>query len=222
MPFKGTRTRASEFLQNVHLGLSGIFRTPSDGRNHYYVLFTDDYSGFKVEYSSRSKNAEDIFEIIKDYIAYSERHTEKKLKKLSIDGGGEFINDLMIPYCKSERIVLRVTAPHTPQQNSVAERANRTIASKARAMLIQSGLSTSYWHRAVHHAVFLDNKTITSALKLKKTPHEIWYGNKPSIDHIQPFGCWAYRLIRKELRGGKLNSVSSPSVLIGIDEHNHN
>lgn len=222
LPFKGARTRATDFLQNVHLDLSGIFRTPSTAKDHYYVLFTDDYSGFKVEYGSRSKNSEDIFEIIKDYIAYSERHTENKLKKLSIDGGGEFLNDLLIPYCKSSGIVLRVTAPHTPQQNGVAERANRTIASKARAMLIQSGLGTSYWHRAVHHPVFLDNKTITSALRLKKTPHEVWYGNKPSINHIQTFGCLAYRLIRKEIRNGKLNPVSSPSVLIGIDEHNHN
>lgn len=222
LPFKGTRTRATELLQNVHLDLSGIFRTPSTARDHYYVLFTDDYSGFKVEYGARSKNAEDVFEIIKDYIAYSERHTEKRLKKLSIDGGGEFLNDLMIPYCKSKGIVLRVTAPHTPQQNGVAERANRTIASKARAMLVQSGLSTSYWHRAIHHAVFLDNKTITSSLNLQKTPHEMWYKNKPSINHFQPFGCLAYRLIRKEIRGGKLNPVSSPSLLLRIDEHNHN
>lgn len=134
----------------------------------------------------------------------------------------ESMNDLLIPYCKSKGIVLRITAPHTPQQNGVAERANRTIASKARAMLIQSGLGTEYWHRAIHHTVFLDNKTITSALRLQRTPHEMWYDNKPTIDHIQPFGCLAYRLIRKEVRGGKLSPVSSPSVLIGIDEHNHN
>lgn len=90
LPFKGTRTRARDHLQNFHLDLSGIFRTPSTAKDHYYVLFTDDYSGFKVQYGSRSKNAEDIFEIIKEYIAYSERHTERKLKKLSIDGGGEY------------------------------------------------------------------------------------------------------------------------------------
>lgn len=48
LPFKGTRTRAKDHLQNVHLDLSGIFRTPSTARDHYYVLFTDDYSGFKV------------------------------------------------------------------------------------------------------------------------------------------------------------------------------
>lgn len=138
LPFKGTRIRARYYLQNVHLDLSGIFRTPSTAKDHYYVLFTNDYSGFKVEYGSRTKNAEDVFEIIKDYIAYSERHTKRKLKKLSIDGGGEFLNDILIPFCKSKGIVLRVTAPHTPQQNGVAERANQSIASKARAMLIQS------------------------------------------------------------------------------------
>lgn len=87
------------------LAVSGIYRTPSTHRDHYYVLFTDDYSGFKVEYGSKTKNAEEIYEIIKDYIAYAERHTERKLKMLSIDGGGEFLNDLLQPYCKEMGIV---------------------------------------------------------------------------------------------------------------------
>lgn len=117
---------------------------------------------------------------------------------------------------------MRITAFHTPQQNGVAERASRTIGTKARAILIQSGLGTEYWLRAVSHAVLLDNKTVTTALNLAKTPHEMWYNRTPKYDHIYPFGCLAYRLIRKELRGGKPAPVSAPSILIGIDEHNHN
>lgn len=221
LPFKGHRTRSKDYLENVHLDLSGIFRTPSTEKNHYYVLFTDDYSGFKVVYGSKAKDAETIFEIFKEYLAYVERHSGKMLKKLSIDGGGEFLNDLFDPFCVEKGIVLRVTAPHTPQQNGVAERSNRTIALKARAMLIQSGLGTEYWYRAVKHTVFLDNRTVSSALNYK-TPHEIWYQRRPTFDHIQPFGCLAYRLIRKELRGGKLQPVSCPSILEGIEEHNHN
>lgn len=221
LPFKGHRTRSKDYLENVHLDLSGIFQTPSTEKNHYYVLFTDDYSAFRVVYGSKAKDAESIFDVFKTYLSYVERHTERKLKMLSIDGGGEFLNELFAPFCAEKGIVLRVTAPHTPQQNGVAERANRTIASKARAMLIQSGLGTKYWYRAVHHTVFLDNRTVSSSLSYK-TPHEIWYRRKPTFDHIQPFGCLAYRLIRKELRGGKLEPVSSPSILVGIEEHNHN
>lgn len=160
LPFKGHRTRLNDYLENVHLDLSGIFRTPSTERNHYYVLFTDDYSGFRVVYGSKLKDAESIFDIFKIYLAYVERHTERTLKMLSINGGGEFLNELFNPFCAAKGIVLRVTAPHTPQQNGVAERANRTIASKARVMLIQSGLGTRYWFRAVHHTVFLDNRTV--------------------------------------------------------------
>lgn len=83
-------------------------------------------------------------------------------------------------------------------------------------------IGSEYWLRAVSRAVLLDNKTITMALDLEKTPHEIWYKSKPKYNHIYPFGCLSYRLIRKELRGGKLAPVSAPSILIGIDEHNHN
>jgi hypothetical protein len=40
-----------------------------------------------------------------------------------------------------------------------------------------------------------------------KTPHEVWYGNKPSLQHLRVFGCDAYVHVPKENRSKMDNKV---------------
>ena len=44
---------------------------------------------------------------------------------------------------------------------------------------------------AVRYAVHILNKLPTRALSTL-TPHEAWYGKKPSVEHLKVFGCTAY------------------------------
>lgn len=139
LPFSSTRPRADTFLENVHVDLSGIIRTTAVNKEEYYVMFTDDYSSYRVTYGLPDKTSETVFNCFVKFIAYSERQTGKKVKMFSLDGGGEFINSLLTPYLEELGIVKRVTAPYTAEQNGVSERANRTINTKARCMMVQSG-----------------------------------------------------------------------------------
>jgi hypothetical protein len=43
----------------------------------------------------------------------------------------------------------------------------------------------------------------------------LWYGKKPDIAHLRPFGCTAYARIPEEVIGGKLNDRSIKCVLLG-------
>lgn len=70
--------------------------------------------------------------------------------------------------------------------------------------------------------VFLINRCSTKALKNFRTPFEVWFFRRPSIDHLRVFGCLAYRLIRKELRSSKYTQVSSAGALVGYDQDNFN
>lgn len=90
-------------------------------------------------------------------------------------------------------------------------------------MMIQSGLPSRYWYHAVSYVVMLQNRTITTALDLKKTLYELWYGRRSSLTQVKPFGCLAYRLAHKEMRNGKFEPVSKPGVFLGAsEEENHN
>ncbi|KAG8487854.1 hypothetical protein CXB51_018699 [Gossypium anomalum] len=75
--------------------------------------------------------------------------------------------------CKSEGIVRHLTVRHTPQQNGVTERMNRTIMEKVRCMLSNANLLKSFWAEAASTACFLINRSPSVAIE-KKTPQEVW------------------------------------------------
>lgn len=152
----------------------------------------------------------------------AERQTCVKLKQFTLDRGGEFVNKLLGNELRERGIVLHLTAAHSPEENGVSERGNRTISTKARLMMLESGMPLWFWVQACNTAVFLTNRTITSALSGNRTPFEAWHFRKPSINHVRVFGCLFYALIRKEVRGSKFGPVSSQGVLMGFDEDNFN
>lgn len=56
LPFKDTRPRSTDLLQNVHVDLSSIVRSGCVDSSLYYILFTDDYSSYRFVYNLPSKN----------------------------------------------------------------------------------------------------------------------------------------------------------------------
>ena len=41
-------------------------------------------------------------------------------------------------------------------------------------------------------ATYLCNCMVPTALKIRKTPYLLWYGEKPNLKHIRVFGCVVY------------------------------
>ncbi len=134
------------------------------------------------------------------YVAIAERQTASKLDTFTLDNGSEFINKVMEDYCNEHGISLHTTAPYTPEQNGVAERRNRTIITRARSLMLQSGVPSTFWYQACLTSNFIGNRLITAALPDNKTPYEVWRFRKPSVAHLRVFGCLVHRVIRKELR----------------------
>lgn len=96
-------------------------------------------------YNLKSKDKETVFEALSHFIAVVERQKDRKLKQFTLDGGSEFFNSLFVPFCEERGIILHKTAAYKPEQNGVAERANKTINAKARALLIQANLPSRFW-----------------------------------------------------------------------------
>ena len=104
--------------------------------------------------------------------------------------------------------------PYTPEQNGVAERLNRTLTTKIRAMLSDSGAPIELWGEAAYTACYLYNRTARDYGDKHATPEEIWTGEKPDIFHLRVFGCVAYTQFAKEQRG-KLDSTSMRGIFVG-------
>jgi hypothetical protein len=63
---------------------------------------------------------------------------------------------------------------------------------------------------------YLVNRSPSSALD-DKTPHEVWYGKKPSLQHLRVFGCDAYVHVPKENRS-KPDKKAEKCIFIGYKD----
>jgi len=106
----------------------------------------------------------------------------------------------------------QISAPYSPQQNGVAERANRTIMECARNMIFAQRLKLEFWGEVVNMTVYIKNWCPTKALD-SKTLQEAWNGRKPDVFHLRVFGCKAFAHVPDEKRT-KLESKSMPCVFL--------
>ena len=142
-----------------------------------------------------------------------ELETGNKLKTLRSDNGGEYTSRQFEAYLAKEGIKHQLTVPYTPQQNGVSERRNRTLMEMARCLLYEKKLPLNFWAEAVNTAAYLINR-MASRVLTDKTPYELWYGFKPSIDHLKVFGSICY-VLKPEVRRRKLDQKADIGILIG-------
>jgi hypothetical protein len=132
---------------------------------------------------------------------------------LRTDYGGEFCGNEFEEFCKEYGIARQKTTPYTPQHNGVLERMNEMLMEKARSMLSGARLGHEFWEEAVGTACYLINRSPSSTL-VEKTWHEVWTGNKPSLEHLRVFGFDAYVHVPKE-NWSKLDNKAEKCICIG-------
>ncbi|KAH9650236.1 hypothetical protein KPL70_026291 [Citrus sinensis] len=76
-----------------------------------------------------------VFKAFKKFKAAVEKESEYHIKAMRSDRGEEFTSKELLEFCNANGIRRPLTVPRSPQQNSVAERKNRTIIDMARSML---------------------------------------------------------------------------------------
>ena len=103
------------------------------GGSRYFVTFIDDKSRFTAVYFMKTKDQ--VLEKFKEYEVMVTNMTEKKIKILRSDNGGEYTSKEFSNYLKEKGIQQQLSVPRTPQQNGVAERMNRTTQETARSMI---------------------------------------------------------------------------------------
>ncbi|GKD10240.1 gag-pol polyprotein [Tanacetum coccineum] len=92
-----------------------------------------------------------------------------------------------------EGIKRQFTTAYTPQQNGVAERMNRTLLERARAMLATASLGKPFWAEAVNTACYMINHSPSPAVELK-TPMEIWTGKPINYSDLHIFGSLVWKM----------------------------
>ena len=118
MSFPSSAKSAKKILDLMHSDVFGPASVPSLGKYVYYVSFIDDFSRNTWIYFLRNKS--EVFDRFKEFKALVENQTEKKIKVLRTDNGGEFCKKEFEELCKKCGITRQNTNSYTPQKNGVA------------------------------------------------------------------------------------------------------
>ncbi|VDO16131.1 unnamed protein product, partial [Brugia timori] len=137
LPFVETRMRAVRPLQIIHTDLMGPIKPMTfPGNQRFIVVFVDDYSRLAMAYAMKSKDETGFY--LERFLISSRNMLGKneKVCYLQSDKGTEFTGGYTKALLDRENIEQKLAPPNTPQHNGVAERFNRTLLSKMRAMLL--------------------------------------------------------------------------------------
>jgi transposase InsO family protein len=213
-PFPSSTSRSTKALELIHTDLHGPFKTRTISGYRYWITFIDDFTRFRAVMFLKSKDQ--AFDAFKRYKAYAETHLSSKIKSMRCDKGGEYISKEFIDFTQHHGITRQYTVRARPQQNGVAERANRTIQEHVTAMLQESRLPPSFLGQAVASYIHVWNRCSTTSLR-DMTPYELWFGKKPDISHLRVWGCTAYVHIQKDKRTG-IGSHMEKCVFVGYPD----
>lgn len=89
-------------------------------------------------------------------MAWFEKHFNCVIRRLhSYGGGGEYVT--MKSFLEGKGTEHYTTTPHSPNQNPIAERMNRTLVESTRSMMESASLSGLFWAEAITHAAQILN-----------------------------------------------------------------
>nr|GEX81978.1 hypothetical protein [Tanacetum cinerariifolium] len=154
--------------------------------NMSYLSDFEEFNGGYVAFGGNPKGGK-IYEKGKIRIGL-ENLLSLKVKIIRCDNGTEFKNANLNQLCGLKGIKWEFSVPRTPQQNSIAERKNRTLIEAARTLLADSLLPIPFWVEAVNNACYVQNRVLVTKPH-NKTPYELLHGRLPSIGFMRPFGC---------------------------------
>lgn len=176
-----SREKAGEALSVVHTDIGGAIEMPNLKGEWYFITFTDETTCLLSISVLHSKDqALAAFQV---YRARAEKASGKEMKSLRSDGGAEYMNQGLKKYLESAVIQSRVTTPHSPAQNGLAERMNRTVVESARCMLEDSKLQKEFWGPAILTAGHIHNR-LPSRSHGDISPNQHWTGQVPGIWHL--------------------------------------
>lgn len=205
---------ASESAAVLHIDTVGPMRITSVGGSRYFVLATEEYSGYKLFETLGTKSA--ATDAVKRLINEAELKSKRQVKAIVTDNGTEYTNTDLCKWLIHRGIIHYYSVTYTPEQNGRAERANRTILNGIRTLLGSSGLPEELWAEALNTIVYTTNRVPRSKDPFR-TRYELFRGEKPDVRNLKIFGQKA--IIRDpSKREGKLAPRGDEATFVGYTD----
>ena len=191
LPFASRReSRVSSSFHLLHYNIRGPIYTPSLLRFRYFVIFVDDYS--RVTYLYLIKERSELYSIFKSFYMEIKTQFNASLRIFWSDSACEYFLTFLSQFFDDHGIIHQSSCPHTPQQNSIAERKMHHLLKVTRALKFHIHVPKSYWSDAILTTYHLINRMPSTVLG-SQIPYTMLSPDAP-LFHLPPkiFGCVCY------------------------------
>ena len=218
-PFPSDGHQKSENVGDLVHGDVGIVNVPTHDGFQYYSLVKDDASEYTDVKLLKKKNEAAIHML--EFCEMIKTQTGRPVKVIRTDQATEYSGDRFNTWKQNSGIIHQTSCRYTPQQNGVAERANRTLIEGASSSMYNSNVNESpytstsvkqLWGEFLCATVYIRNRIVTA--RNDTTPFEKIFNKKPSAADFRILGCEATVLIPEEIRH-KLDPTSATGWLVG-------
>ena len=103
---------AKQPLELIHTDICGPITPESFSGKRYFITFINDFSRKTWVYFLKEKS--EAFEVFKKFKVMVERATDRQIKVVRSDRGGEYTSTTFMKYCEEQGIRRFLTAPYTP------------------------------------------------------------------------------------------------------------
>ena len=188
-------------------------------RSKYALVVVDEAT--RIYAAKEMKTKDQVVDALKSIVSSFSRLPGKKIifgegSTLHSDSEAVLKSKNMSAYLEAHRISARASPPHTHERNGIVERAIQTIFDTTRALLQQGQLEDKFWPVAMHHAVYLRNRSPTQALG-GSVPLKELNGSLPSLSKLRKFGCKAFVKVDDSARRA-LDPKARPGIYVGHSE----
>ena len=130
---------ATKPAERLYLDISSVNHR-SLGGNKFWLLIVDDLTRMKWSFFLKAKS--DLSSTVLHFLAKLQEHNYPP-HIICLDNAGENLAFQKTAESKGLHLIFEFTAPNTPQQNGIVERAFATLYNRGRAMLTADGLKYS-------------------------------------------------------------------------------
>lgn len=143
----------------------------SGARYQYFLNIIELHSRMKIVYLLKTKT--EAGEVLTDTMNKVERHFGHPIARIRCDNANEYLTKTLVRIFGQRAVALDPTTPHTPEENAVSERLNRTIMARVRATLHAAHMSfAKYWPYFVLDTVSKANATLQQTIE--DIPRRVW------------------------------------------------
>ena len=188
----------------------------------YVITFVDDFSGMIMLGTAKTKEFLHVAvgHVIQEYAAAG-HHAPQYKKPIGIlqsDAEAIYKSEQMVHLLRSQGIKQQYSAPHTHEQNGVAERFHRWMGESLATLFADAPwVPVTLWPQAIVHLALCFNLMPRVNKDLRVSPFELFYKVKPSFKKFMllPWGTPVLFVVPKSGRTWKGADHSSEGMYMG-------